>query len=149
MSDKFKFSKFFGLDDEDSSNQVNEPNEHQPKSKINPEQPNPQPSISQLDSKIVSIQQKQNQSSKISIFEPRVYSDAKKISSSLIDNNAAIVNFDHTDNNSITRIIDFLSGTVFTLDGSVERIGDRVFLFTPHKFEISGDDKGDLRDHFR
>ncbi|MEJ6400794.1 cell division protein SepF [Nicoliella lavandulae] len=148
MSEKFKFSKFFGLDDDDDDETesiqserktVANIDEHQPKSKLTT---NGQP-----DKKIVSIQQRQN--SKISIFEPRIYSDAKKIAGSLIENNAVIVNFSHADRNSITRIIDFLTGAVFTIDGNVERIGSRVFLFTPHKFEIGGDEKKDLSNRFR
>ncbi|MBW1605416.1 cell division protein SepF [Lactobacillus sp. Sy-1] len=151
MSDKFKFSKFFGLDgdDENDFDQREDKSNRRPTSQIHPEQSTPKPSDTHPEKKIISIQQKQSQSSKISIFEPRIYSDAKKIASSLIDNNAAIVNFAHTDSNAITRIIDFLSGAVFTLDGSVERIGSRVFLFTPHKFEIGGDEKKGLSDRFR
>ncbi|MHA8138665.1 cell division protein SepF [Lactobacillaceae bacterium Scapto_B20] len=146
MSDKFKFTKFFGFDDTDDE----EPTDRrQPDSKSSEAEPSPKVTNAQPNQKIVSIQQRQSQNSKISIFEPRIYSDAKKIAGSLIDNNAVIVNFSHADNSSITRIIDFLTGAVFTIDGSIERIGSRVFLFTPHKFEINGDEKKDLSNRFR
>ncbi|MCK8607291.1 cell division protein SepF [Apilactobacillus ozensis] len=129
MSSKFSFSNFFGTDDDDEKDIDNTPN-YRP-------------------DKVVSLDKKVHEKSKISVFEPRIYSDVKVIASKLVDNNAVVINFDSADNESIKRIIDFLNGVVFTINGSIERISDRVFLFTPHDFTVSGDVKKGLDEKFR
>jgi cell division inhibitor SepF len=35
-------------------------------------------------------------------------------------------------------VIDFLTGTVFAIKGEIQRVGDKIFLCTPAKFEIEG-----------
>lgn len=39
------------------------------------------------------------------------------------------------------RIIDFLNGATYALDGSVEKIGEQVYLFTPSSVIIDIEDK--------
>ena len=36
------------------------------------------------------------------------------------------------------RIVDFLTGTVFAINGEIERIGDEIFLCIPENYEVSG-----------
>ncbi|MCK8624748.1 cell division protein SepF [Apilactobacillus xinyiensis] len=129
MSNKFSFSNFFGMDDSDEKDSVEETPNYNSR-------------------KVVSLDKKVNEKSKIAVFEPRIYSDVKIIASKLVDNNAVVINFDSADNESIKRIIDFLNGVVFTINGSIERISNRVFLFTPHDFTVSGDVKKGLDEQF-
>nr|WP_290123181.1 cell division protein SepF [Apilactobacillus ozensis] len=51
--------------------------------------------------------------------------------------------------NQLKELSIFLNGVVFTINGSIERISDRVFLFTPHDFTVSGDVKKGLDEKFR
>jgi len=89
--------------------------------------------------KVVSINStRPTESSKISLFEPRIYSDVKEIASQLLNNRAIIVNFTQMDTASAKRIVDFLNGTVYAIDGAIERVGDQIFLCTPHNYEVSG-----------
>lgn len=75
---------------------------------------------------------------KIIVFEPRIYSDVKEIVNEILDGNAALVNFSSIDNAQSMRIVDYLAGAAQSVDGSVQRIGESIFLATPHNFEISG-----------
>ncbi|HJE14527.1 MAG TPA: cell division protein SepF [Lapidilactobacillus dextrinicus] len=77
-------------------------------------------------------------SSKIVISEPKFYADAKEISTSLLNNQAVIVNFTQMEEAQSRRVIDFLTGTVFAVKGEIQRVGDKIFLCTPAKFEIQG-----------
>lgn len=49
-----------------------------------------------------------------------------------------IVNFTQMDTNVAARLVDFLNGTVFAIDGEMKRIGKEIFLCTPKNYEISG-----------
>lgn len=50
---------------------------------------------------------RQSETSKISLFEPRLYSDVKEIATQLLNNRAIIVNFTQMDNDSAKRVVDF------------------------------------------
>lgn len=75
---------------------------------------------------------------KIALFEPKVYSDSRAISSQILNGEAVIVNFTQIDEDQAKRILDFLGGVVFAVSGEIERIGQSIFLVTPNTFEISG-----------
>lgn len=75
---------------------------------------------------------------KIVVYEPRVYSDAKEIGTHLLNNKAVVVNFDQIDPAAATRIVDFLTGTVFAINGEIKRVGEQIFLATPANFQIDG-----------
>ncbi|CAH1854358.1 cell division protein SepF [Convivina praedatoris] len=77
-------------------------------------------------------------SSKIALFEPKVYSDSRAIASQVLGGEAVIVNFTQIDEGQAKRILDFLGGSVYAVDGEIERIGQSIFLVTPNTFEISG-----------
>ena len=43
------------------------------------------------------------------------------------------------------RMVDFLSGAVYCLDGDIQKISNGIFIATPASIEITGDLKDDLR----
>ncbi|KRL84144.1 cell division protein SepF [Ligilactobacillus apodemi] len=75
---------------------------------------------------------------KIMLFEPRIFSDVKAIATRLLAGQAAVVNFQRIDDEQAHRVVDFLSGVVFAVDGEIQRIGEQIFLCTPHDFEVEG-----------
>lgn len=76
---------------------------------------------------------------KIMVFDPSVFSDVKNISKMILNGRAVIVNFRKMDENQIHRVIDFLSGLIFAVNGDMQRIGEKIFLCTPKNFKIEGD----------
>ena len=69
---------------------------------------------------------------KIMVFDPSVFSDVKNIGK-------MILNGRKMDENQIHRVIDFLSGLIFAVNGDMQRIGEKIFLCTPKNFKIEGD----------
>ncbi|MFD1471458.1 cell division protein SepF [Companilactobacillus mishanensis] len=125
-----KLGNFFGISDEENydGNQAqttttNEANDYSNNEKV----------VSMDSSSTV-----KNASSKIAIYQPRVYADAKVVSKQLLNNKAVIVNFNNISDDQAKRIVDFLTGTVFALNGEIKRVGDKIFLCTPPKFQIDG-----------
>ncbi|MBI0032305.1 cell division protein SepF [Lactobacillus sp. M0396] len=88
---------------------------------------------------VVSIKSGMNAAkSKIVLYEPRVYSDAKDVAQNLLNNKAVIINFSRMEDASARRVVDFITGTVYALNGEIQRIGDKIFLATPPKFVTNG-----------
>lgn len=89
--------------------------------------------------KVVPMTASRARASQITLYEPRLYADVKQIATQLLNSRAVIVNFSQMDSKVAARIVDFLNGTVFAIDGDIKRIGKEIFLCTPKNFEVSGD----------
>lgn len=70
-------------------------------------------------------------SSEIKVLEPHVYEDALNIASFLRENKPVIVNLKYLDKDSGKRLIDFICGTAYAINGHMMKIGENIFLFTP------------------
>lgn len=136
---KFSMSRFFGMDDNyEADADVSQDTQQQFADQSlahNFHQRNG-------DNKVVSLNAPRsavNKASKISLAVPRLYADVQDIAGQLLKQEAVIVNLGRIDDENARRIIDFLTGTVFAIEGDIERIGDSIFLCTPKNFEITGD----------
>lgn len=89
---------------------------------------------------VVSIQQAKQEKrlSQIALYEPRLYADVRQIATQLLNGQAVIVNFTQMDDKNAKRVVDFLNGATFAIDGGIKRIGKEIFLCTPKNYEVSG-----------
>lgn len=87
-------------------------------------------------SNVVSIHSQKNV--KVILNEPRSYDEAQDIADHLRSHRSVIVNLQRVRIDQATRIIDFMSGTVYALGGSISKIGGNIFLCTPDTVEIEG-----------
>ena len=71
----------------------------------------------------------------------RGFDDARRAADGLKEGQQQIVNLEQTPVEMAERIIDFLNGATYALDGSVEKIGEQVYLFTPASVIIDVEDK--------
>lgn len=77
----------------------------------------------------------------ISKRAPKNLGDAQKAAEDLKDRRPVIVNLEKTDDDLARRVIDFISGVTYALNGFYERVGDKVFLFTPANIVITDEDE--------
>ena len=73
------------------------------------------------------------------LFRPGSFNDTSKAADDLRNQKAVIVNMENVDKAMARRVVDFLSGCVYALDGDVKKIAQSAYLFCPHNLEISGD----------
>ena len=123
------FNRFFGMDE---AADYDEPDD-EPVAASRPTE------NFQSNPKVISMTNPTGKPAKIVVYEPRLYSDANEIGRHLLNNHAVVVNFDRIGNDDAKRIVDFLNGTVFAINGEMKRIGAAIFLVTPANFEIDGD----------
>lgn len=70
---------------------------------------------------------------------------ARPAADGLKEGRQQIVNLERASVEVAARIIDFLNGVTYALDGSVEQIGDKVFLFAPANTVVETEECGDRR----
>ncbi|MDF2838211.1 MAG: hypothetical protein K0Q63_3851 [Paenibacillus sp.] len=87
-------------------------------------------------SNVVSIHSQKNV--RVVLSEPRSYDEAQEIADHLRSRRAVIVNLQRVRSDLALRIVDFLSGTVYALNGSISKLGPNIFLCTPDSVEIQG-----------
>ncbi|MCU6709456.1 cell division protein SepF [Paenibacillus sp. J5C_2022] len=85
---------------------------------------------------VVSIHSQKNM--RVVLSEPRSYDEAQEIADHLRSRRAVIVNLQRVRSDLALRIVDFLSGTVYALSGSISKLGPQIFLCTPDSVEIQG-----------
>ena len=81
---------------------------------------------------------------KMILFEPRAYSESQQIADYLKSKNAVIVNLKRVKPDQAKRIVDFLSGTLYAIEGGLQKLGGGIFLCTPNNVPVEGkisDDK--------
>ena len=80
-----------------------------------------------------------NKSGKMILVEPRAYSESQEIADHLKARNSVVVNFKRVTNDQAKRIIDFLSGTLYAINGDLQKIGDGIYLCTPKNIDVQGE----------
>ena len=73
------------------------------------------------------------------LFRPTSFNDTSKAADDLRHRKAVIVNMENVDKAMARRVVDFLSGCVYALDGTVKKIAQSAYLFCPHNMDIVGD----------
>ena len=78
---------------------------------------------------------------KVHLVIPRTFNDAKQIADRYKAQIPVILNLQGADTELSKRLIDFASGLTYALDGSIQRVADKVFLLTPRDVELSGEER--------
>ena len=75
----------------------------------------------------------------VTLFRPVNFNDASKAADDLRARKIVVVNLENVDKAMARRVVDFLSGCVYALDGDVKKIAQSAYLFCPHNMDIVGD----------
>jgi cell division inhibitor SepF len=78
-----------------------------------------------------------NKTVKMVIIEPNNFDEVQMIVDNLKNRQTVILNLEDTDKSTARRIADFLSGAIYALDGSMQKVSGSIFLFTPTNIEVT------------
>ena len=73
------------------------------------------------------------------LFHAKTFDDAARAADELRRKKAVILNMENVDKTLSRRVVDFLSGSVYALDGSVKKVAQSTYLFCPHNMDVVGD----------
>jgi cell division inhibitor SepF len=126
LSFKNKIKNYFTMDDEYEYEYIEEetPKEREP--------------IKQKPQNVVNLQSVQKPAQKVVLCEPRSYSEVQEIADNIINSRSVVINLQRVETNQAKRIVDFLSGTVYALNGDIQKLGAETFLCTPDSVDVSG-----------
>ncbi len=87
--------------------------------------------------KVVSLNR--NSLQEIKIVQPTSFEDSQEICNTLLENKAVVVNLEGFDPDDAQRIMDFISGCIYAINGKYNQISKYIFIFAPEYMDISGD----------
>ena len=94
--------------------------------------------VARANSKIVPIKSA-NRSLEVCIMKPSSFGDSQDICDMLLAGHAVVVNLEGFDPLEAQRIMDFISGCVYSINGRLHQISRYIFIFSPDSIDISGD----------
>lgn len=82
---------------------------------------------------------------KLVVMQPESFEDARDIANHLKSKKPVVMNLESVERDVARRIVDFLSGAVYALDGNIQKVSNGIFLIAPYNVGIMGDFKDELR----
>jgi len=81
---------------------------------------------------------------KVVIMQPETFDEAKDVCDHLKTKKPVVVNLETLEKESAQRIVDFLSGSVYALDGNIQKVSNAIFVIAPNNVDIMGDFKDEF-----
>lgn len=75
----------------------------------------------------------------VCIMKPSTFEDSQDICDMLLSGRAAVINLEGFDVDIAQRIMDFISGSVYAMNGKLHQISSYIFIISPDTVDISGD----------
>ena len=79
------------------------------------------------------------------VMQPENFEDARDIANHLKNKKPVVMNLEFVEKEVSRRIVDFLSGAVYAVDGNIQKVSNGIFIITPYNVGIMGDFKDELR----
>lgn len=76
---------------------------------------------------------------KVIISQPNTFEQSEEICEHLKEKKSIIVNLEYVNKDVARRIVDFISGAVYGLDGNIQKISNSIFLVAPYNYEITNE----------
>jgi cell division inhibitor SepF len=76
-------------------------------------------------------------SMRLVVAEPRSFDEVQPIADQIKERRPVVINLESVDKETGQKFLNFLSGTIYALDGSMQRVSTSIFLFAPANVEIA------------
>ena len=73
------------------------------------------------------------------LVKPDRFDQASEIADHLRDKQAVVLNLESTNKDVARRLVDFLSGCAYALDGKIKKVAISTYLITPYNVGVVGD----------
>ncbi len=79
------------------------------------------------------------QSIRMVISQPTTFEQSEEICGFLKERKSVIVNLEYVNKDVARRIVDFISGGVYSLDAHIQKVSNSIFLIAPMNYEITNE----------
>lgn len=73
------------------------------------------------------------------VIKPERFDEVRMIGEHLLARRTVVLNLEETNKETTKRIIDFLCGVVFAIDGQVKKVANATYVVTPKNVDVSGE----------
>lgn len=89
--------------------------------------------------KVVNMPQANTQAIQMVISQPTTFEQSDEICGFLKEKKSVIINLEYVNKDVARRIIDFVSGAAYALDGYMQKVSNSIFLIAPSNYEITNE----------
>ena len=75
----------------------------------------------------------------VNIISPSSFEDSQEICNKLLSGRPVVVNLEGFDPDDAQRIMDFISGCIYAINGKYNQIAKYIFIFSPENVDINSD----------
>lgn len=73
------------------------------------------------------------------VVKPERIDSAFGIGEHLLARRTVVINFEETNKETVRRILDFLGGVVFAIEGNIKKVSDATYIVTPKNVDVTAD----------
>lgn len=73
---------------------------------------------------------------KVAIVQPQVFEDVQSIADRVKQMEPVVLSLEKADRETARRVLDFMSGTIYTLGGNIQQLNKNIFLLAPPGVEV-------------
>ena len=78
------------------------------------------------------------------LVKPERFDQVSEIADRLRDKQSVVLNLESTNKDVARRLVDFLSGCAYALDGKIRKVAISTYLVTPYNVEVLGENVDEL-----
>ena len=81
----------------------------------------------------------------LKVVKPQSFEDSAQVADHLLSKRTVVLNLEDTNKETARRLIDFLSGVAYSIDGNMKKIATNAYVITPNNVDVSGEQLRDRR----
>lgn len=75
----------------------------------------------------------------LKVVRPKEFDTVPQIADHLLSRRTVVLNLEETNKETAKRVVDFLSGVAYSIDGSIKKVASNTYVITPANVDVSGD----------
>ena len=95
---------------------------------------------------VLNLHSTNSKNMRLMITKPLEFSEAQSIVEHIKNKKPVLVNLEDTDKSEAKRIIDFLCGATYAIDGNMQKVSQQIFIFAPAHVEVNAEFRRELGD---
>lgn len=103
----------------------------------------PAPTVSSKKSKVVNIAATTQM--KVVVLQIERFEESQEVANHLRSKKPVVINLEKLEKDTARRVIDFISGSVYALGGSIQKVAGGIFLIAPYNVDIMADVRDELK----
>ena len=103
----------------------------------------PDPAVKKNSGRVVNIHA--TTQLEVAVLQPQSYEDAREIADRLKSKRAVVINLEELSKEDAIKVLDFVSGVVYALEGDIQKVSSGIFLIAPYNVSIANDIKAELK----